>query len=51
MTTDWEAFRMWKGCSNKVRFYREGQARREAHKHKQRAYKCKYCTGWHLTSH
>lgn len=48
--TDWEAWRMWKGCSRKVKFHHEGQARRAGHKVNQRAYRCAYCDGWHLTS-
>lgn len=48
--TDWLAYRMWRSCTEKRKYSHEGQARREAHKQKQRAYRCKYCDGWHLTS-
>ena len=51
MQTDWKAWKMWKGCSRKAKYAHEGQARREAHKRGMRAYRCKYCDGFHLTSH
>lgn len=48
--TNWLAYRMWRSCSEKRKYDHEGQANREAFKQHMRAYKCKYCSGWHLTS-
>lgn len=47
---DWDIYRRWRGCFSKRKLKHPGQAQREAFKLKQRAYKCKYCEYYHLTS-
>lgn len=39
-----------RSCKVKVRFREEWEARKKAKKYGKRAYECRYCNGWHLTS-
>lgn len=48
--TDWAAYDMWRSCSSKRRYRHKGQAWRIASRLNQRAYKCRYCEGYHTTS-
>lgn len=45
-----DGFQRSRGCASKVRFRDEHEARKRGKRLGLRAYACRFCHGWHLTS-